>query len=322
MYRQCLLCFITLVLAGCARTNRDGIISKQLPLTVGDLAEIRAGEKNHEEVMAQYELLDHPDLQSHLSQIAANVAEVSIRPHLPYKVYVLDSDEVNAFGGPGGYIYMTRGLLQFVESESEIAGVVAHEIAHIANHEYDNIPSHAKIQRVYGMLLSGSEFASGAIGTYGTAAKTGLRGLGSAAPKIVKRFSKDEEIVADESTIRYLLKAGYDPFGYAQFVDRLTKIPMSDVNRFVIFLNTHPPFQDRQNYLANALKKVNRKEPEIEFKKDALDEIRQLMNKSQEKPIANASIMFQPSIDAHPNTSPHPDQEEPTPAAPKHGAWF
>jgi len=196
--RNFFLIFLSIfILAGCVSTggnkppSRSGVMSKELPLTLVDLAEIRKGEKNNiEVVMEEYSLYESPKLLTYLNAITASIAEVSMRPHLPYHVVLLDSDEVNIFGGPGGYIYITRGLLHFVESESEIAGIIAHEVSHIAAREYAEVlpKKESKKRKLYNALLKGSEIARDSVGTYGTVFNYGLRGLEKAAPLLSKRF--------------------------------------------------------------------------------------------------------------------------------------
>lgn len=289
MPRWFLILLSILFVIGCAsRPSRKGVISQELPLTLQDLAEIKAGEKNYEEVLEEYRVFPSPKLEAYVNTIAANVAAVSTRPHLPYHVVFLDDDEVNVFGGPGGYIYMTRGLLNFVESESELAGILAHEIGHISHYEYSNIPQHTRIKFIYSNLMKGSEMAKDSIGTYGTAMHYGLKGIGKAAPVIARRFSDDQEIHADEKAVEYMLAAGYDPRGFQKFIDRLSRVEMGDVNRFVLLMNTHPPFQDRRAVLKNRVDDINFESGKIEFKKDTLGEVRQIAVN------ASDSIVFEP----------------------------
>lgn len=286
--------FSSLVLIGCVhRTSRKGVLSQELPLTLGDLAEIRSGETNHRKILQEYKRFESPKLETYLNAIAANVAQVSTRPHLPYRVIILDSEEVNMFGGPGGFIYITRGLLNFVESEPELAGLLSHEIGHISAYEYANIPHQTKVKFVYNALLRGSELAKDGIGTYGTAVNYGIKGLGKAAPVIAQQFGHDQEILADKRAVEYLMKAGYDPRGFQKFIERLSRIPMEDVGRFVIFLNTHPPFQDRRAVLADLLRGTDFDSGKIEFKQDLLTEVRQVTINSQD------SIIFEPQLGVH-----------------------
>jgi predicted Zn-dependent protease len=292
MARICIYCVVILAIAsGCSRVDRKGIMSQELPLTVDDLAEIRAGERNHEEVLLQYKYYDSPKMEAYLNTIAASLADVSTRPNLPYRVVILDEDEVNMFGGPGGFIYVTSGLLKFVESESEMAGLLAHEIAHISHFDYSNIPQLTKMQTVYKGLLRGTELARDSIGSYGTAAYYGVKGIGKVAPYVGGQFAADQEIIADDLAVKFLKKAGYDPRGLHKAVEKLAKVKKSEVGRYVIYMDVHPPFQDRRSALADNLEDYDPAAGDIEIKQDTLNEMRQMMVNTPD------SIVFQPRLE-------------------------
>lgn len=288
MCRFLVLLFCVLLVFGCARTTRQGIISQELPLTVDDLSEIRAGEMNHEKVLEEYKTYQNPRLEKYVNEIAANIAAVSTRPHLPYRAVLLDEEGINVFGGPGGFIYMTRGFFDFVKSESELAGVIAHEIAHVANYEYSNIPHVSKVKYVYDALLRGSEVARDTVGAYGKMANIALRETGRVAPRIARRFTLDQEIGADEKATVYLVNAGYDPRGLESFTERLARVEMDEVGKFVAFLNSHPPFQDRRRILENKIKALDLQQGKVEFKEDLLNEVRQTLAENPQ------SIIFEP----------------------------
>lgn len=249
------------VLPGCVsknRASRDGLISKELPLTVDDLSEIKEGLANHKRVLWQYQIYKSPKLQKYCDLIAAEIAEVSTRPHLPYHVTILDTDEVNIFGGPGGYIYITKGMFKYIKTEGELAGILAHEITHVANYEYSNIPHLTKVKKVYGLMLSGSELVknTGVAGPYGSATNMVLSEGGKRAPILFKRFTSDQEVNTDEVAVETLVKAGYNPREYQQFVEKLARVNMDEVGKFVLLLNTHPPFEARRQLLSDRVKKL------------------------------------------------------------------
>jgi predicted Zn-dependent protease len=268
---------ILIFLAGCARTTRDGVISQELPITLDDLSEIRNGELNHEKVLWDYRVYQSPKLEKYCNAIAASLAEVSTRPNLPYRVVLLDDPEVNVFGGPGGYIYLTRGLFDFVESESELASVIAHEIIHVASFQYSHIPQAGKMQKTYDLFMKGAEFArDNAPGPYGSAARIGMNVAGKAVPEAARQFGRDEEIVTDGLAVEVLVKAGYDPEGYMRFIDRLSKVEMDDIAKFVNLMSIHPPFADRRNLLESHIKNsASQARGDIEMRKDMLSEVRQ-----------------------------------------------
>lgn len=279
-----------LILLGCSRIDRDGVISQELPITLDDLAEIRSGEINHEKVLLEYNAYSSGRLEAYLNAIAASIADVSTRPHLPYRVVLLQTEEVNMFGGPGGYIYITQGLLNFVQSESELAGLIAHEIGHISHYDYSHVPQLSAMKKVYKGLMKGTELARDSIGTYGTVAYYGVKGIGKAAPYVAGRFNSDAEIQADRLAVQYLIDAGYDPRGYFHLVERLSQVDMYDVSRFVIFLDVHPPFEDRRRELRKRVEDTDEKPGDIMIRKDTLNEVRQA---SVNRPD---SILFEPQL--------------------------
>ncbi|MBI3317300.1 MAG: M48 family metalloprotease, partial [Candidatus Omnitrophica bacterium] len=161
------------------------------------------------------------------------------------------------------------------------------------------IPQHEKIKQVYGILMKGSELAKDSIGSYGTAANMGLRNIGKAAPYISRRFENDAEVVADEQAVKFLMEAGYDPREYQKFVERLSRVEVQDLSRFVMLLNTHPPFPERRNLLNNGVTGIDFEGGKIEFKKDTLNEVRQMAVNAP----APASVLFSPELGVH-NTAP------------------
>lgn len=259
--RQLLVLVVLFLFAiGCAsrnRANRDGIMSSELPITVDDLTEIKEGELNHKRILWQYKIYPNTRLQEYCDLILDKIAEVSPRPNLPYHVILLDTPEVNFFGGPGGYIYITKGLFETIRTEGELAGLMAHEVSHVAQYDYSTIPQASKVKTVYNVVLAGSELVknSGAAGTFGSAANLGISEVGKRAPVVFRRFTADQEVETDERAIDVLVRAGYDPREFEQFIERLARVPIDEVARYVALMNSHPPFESRRKILT---KRVSR----------------------------------------------------------------
>jgi len=280
---------------GCGgRISRGGIMSENLPLTVDDFKEISQGEENHIKVQEKYYLYQNPALSTYVNAVATSIAEVSDRPNLPYRVFILDHDEVNLFGGPGGFIYITKGMLDYVESEDELAGVLAHEIAHHGRFDYIPTQQFDRVKKMYKMMMKGSEMASGHFGSMGVAAHSGLKGIAKVAPHVAKNFDKDAEVETDKLLIQHMLKAGYDPRAYLEIVERTATIKIYDISRFINLMNTHPPFPERRKLLRNYLNKINY--DKIEFRQDKLTEIRKMMVNAPDQVMiaADQNILFKP----------------------------
>ncbi len=140
------------------------------------------------------------ELQEYVQRVGEKLAAVSERPELPWKFTIIDTDDVNAFATLGGYVYISRGILPYFQNEADLAGVLGHEIGHIA-------AEHMKKQQQKGML-SGLASAATAIFT-GQPALAELTNMAGSA--IISGYGREAELEADRLGARYLAKAGYDP---------------------------------------------------------------------------------------------------------------
>ncbi len=186
-----------LTLGGCAINPVTGDADF---VTVSESDEIKQGRAYHKQIVAQYGFYDDPDLQRYINRIGETLARKSHRSHLEFEFTVLDSPEINAFALPGGYIYITRGILAYLDSEAELAGVLGHEIGHVtARHS---------------VRQQSGQFASDLFGVLVTAA-TGSQGLGGVSQQLgtglIRGYGRDHELEADRLGAQYLHKTGYNP---------------------------------------------------------------------------------------------------------------
>ncbi len=186
-----------LLLAGCAINPVSG--ERDFAL-VSEAEEIEQGRRFNRVILAQYGVYDDPGLQAYVSQIGQRLAQTSHRAHLEYQFTVLDSPEINAFALPGGYIYITRGIMAYLDSEAELAGVLGHEIGHVtARHS---------------VRQQGGQFASDLLGIL-IAATTGSNELASASQSIgtgiIRGYGREYELEADRLGAEYLHNIGHDP---------------------------------------------------------------------------------------------------------------
>jgi predicted Zn-dependent protease len=205
--------------------------------------EIRIGRENHAKVMAEFGgPYEDAELQRYIDSLGQLLARASDRPDLNYTFTVLDSPVVNAFATPGGYIYVTRGLLALANTEAEVAGVLAHEIGHVAARhaaERQGQAVLASIPAIFAGILTGSDAVAGMVGAGGNA--------------YLQSYSRDQEYQADLLGVRYLSRTNYDPYGMAGFLsqlqsnDRLDAILAGkpDLADQYSMTSTHPRTADR-----------------------------------------------------------------------------
>ncbi|HEX7076818.1 MAG TPA: M48 family metalloprotease [Candidatus Eisenbacteria bacterium] len=232
------LCWI----GGCATNPATG--KRQISL-VSENKELAIGRESDPAVIAEYGLYDDDATQRYVDSVGQRLARISHRPDLVWHFRVLDSPVVNAFAIPGGYIYITRGILAYMNSEAQLAGVLGHEIGHVtARHSAQQITR----SEIAGLgVLVGMVFVD-AFRPYGGLAQQGL-GL------LFLKYSRDNETQADELGIEYAAKAGYDPREIPQTYATLKRIGERAGSSLPSFLSTHPDPGDREirtTQIANA----------------------------------------------------------------------
>jgi predicted Zn-dependent protease len=188
---------IVMVGTGCATNPVSG--EKDFVLMSED-QELQVGQQYHQQVLKQMTVYEDPELQTYVNRIGQEIAEKSHRNELIYRFTVLDSPTVNAFALPGGYIYITRGILAYMNSEAHLAGVLGHEVGHVT-------ARHAVRQHSTGTLLQ-ILGAAAAVGTGSQAVGDLSNMFGSA---LIRGYGRKMELEADRLGAEYLANTGYDP---------------------------------------------------------------------------------------------------------------
>jgi predicted Zn-dependent protease len=202
------------------------------PMTVEEEQEI--GREVAAKMVAAFHVYRNDALSRYVNLVGATVAAQSERQDIKYHFAVLDSDDINAFSAPGGYVFITRGALKLCEDEAELAGVLAHEVGHVAGKHVIHIVEHDKA------LRAGMDEAS--------AHTPGSAYLQNMSKNIlVKIFDQGlapaDEFDADSRGVRYAHAAGYPADGLERFLVRLDQATNQGANSF--FTRTHPPVKDR-----------------------------------------------------------------------------
>jgi beta-barrel assembly-enhancing protease len=199
--------------------------------------EIALGKQLAQEVERSSKLIDDPVVTEYVNRVGQNLVRNS-DAKVPFTIKVIDSDEVNAFALPGGFFYVNSGLILRAEEESELAGVMAHEISHVcARHGTKNATKGEAMQlaMIPLMLLGPGGWAG-----YGIYEAASL-----AIPVTYLKFSRDAEREADYLGVEYMYKAGYDPNSYVTFFERIQADEKRRPGTIPKVFSTHPPTPDR-----------------------------------------------------------------------------
>lgn len=216
------------------RNINKGIIAKMSGSTE---KEVRQGREAAAEVDRQAKFVDDPVITEYVNRVGQNIVLHS-DAKVPFTIKVIDSDEVNAFALPGGFFYVNKGLILAADNEAELAGVMAHEIAHVAaRHAVEN---QTKASLLEYAALGGSIFLGGIPGMiYQNTAGIGLLG-------IFMKFSRGAEEEADKLGVQYMYAAGYDPGAMATMFEKLEAKNKKKPGFIARAFSTHPAPPDRR----------------------------------------------------------------------------
>lgn len=197
--------------------------------------EIALGKSLAQEVERQVKLLNDPEITEYVSRLGQNLVKNS-DAKVPFTIKVIDSDEVNAFALPGGFFYVNSGLVTAADEESELAGVMAHEIAHVAARHGTEQYTKATIANYATIPLI---FLGGGLG-YGL-----YQAAGFLIPLQFLHFSRKAETEADFLGLEYMYKTGYDPTSFVSFFEKIQAQEKKKPGTLAKAFSTHPPTGDR-----------------------------------------------------------------------------
>ena len=238
--RVALVALASLAVAGCTTNPATG--ERSFTALLSPEQELRIGAEQHPKIISQFGgTYDNPEVAAYVDELGQRLAAVSELPDLDFTFTVLDSDVVNAFALPGGYIYISRGLIALANSEAELAGVLGHEIGHVTARHAAQRYSQA------GLAQGATVLAAVLFGRGGAELAQGVSGVA------IQSYSRGQEFQSDQLGVRYLSRTGYDTAAMASFLSQLqaqsqleaelTGAP-DPASRFNI-MSTHPRTADR-----------------------------------------------------------------------------
>jgi predicted Zn-dependent protease len=224
---------LVLTVLSCAVNPVSG--KKELML-FSEKQEIAMGQETDQQIRQQFGIYESKGLQDYINGVGQKMVPYSHRPDLAYHFAVLDTAVVNAFAAPGGYIYVTRGILALMGSEAELAAVLGHEMGHVA--------ARHSMKQLSGQMLAQIGLTVGSLLSKDVRKLAGLAGIGMQL--LFLKFSRSDEYQADSLGIDYARKAQYAPSEMLRFFTALENMVTDAGGQSIpTFLSTHPMTSDR-----------------------------------------------------------------------------
>ena len=199
--------------------------------------EIALGKQLAQEVDRSAKFITDPVVTEYVNRVGQNLVRNS-DAQVPFTIKVIDSDQINAFALPGGFFYVNSGLIMHADEESELAGVMAHEIAHVC-------ARHGTKNATKGQIMQLATIPLVMLGPGGWAGYAIYQGAQLIVPISFLKFSRDAEREADYLGLQYMYKAGYDPNSFVSFFEKVTALEKKQPGSVPKIFATHPPTPDR-----------------------------------------------------------------------------
>lgn len=242
---------LSLLLLNCATTGPGG---KKSLILISTSQEVSIGESLVKDIKSQNKVTDDSILADYVNHVGQKIAKISDRTDIEYHFKVLESPEINAFACPGGFIYIYTGLLETMDNEAQLAGVLAHEIGHVvARH------SVKRLQQVLGfqVLLSIA---------LGESSELTQKAIGTGFVLIMQGYSRQNEFEADYNGAYYMTKAGYHPQGMIQLFGKFKEMEKGRKDTALDqLLASHPPTADRIAKVEEHIQSFNLAQRELAF---------------------------------------------------------
>lgn len=221
------------VTGGCAQLLRGGAVAAKAAIPISTEQEIALGSSGVQELLRdpRNKLYDNPQVNAYVTRIGREMAGHSGRPELPWTFYVLESPDRNAMAMPGGFIFVTTGALQAMQNEAQLAGVLGHEVGHVAKrHGIDQIKRALVAQGIV-------------IGTLGSSPQAAQIAGAVVAEIVLRGYGREAEFEADKIGAEYMAQENYAPQQLAEFLKILAQ--GGQTPGWLAPLTTHPPVAER-----------------------------------------------------------------------------
>jgi beta-barrel assembly-enhancing protease len=226
--------------------------------------QVARGRQYAQQIESQIKLVNDPVITEYVNRVGQNLVRNS-DAQVPFTIKVIDSDVVNAMALPGGFFYVNSGLILAADEEAEMAGVMAHEIAHVAACHYGREMTRMNLLQ---MASLPAIFMGGALG-YGI-----YEGLGLGIPLTFLHFSRGFEAEADYLGIEYMYRAGYDPSAFVSFFEKIQAMEKKKPGTLSKAFDTHPQTPDRIEKSQEEISKILPAKPQYVVTTSEFDEVK------------------------------------------------
>src|SRR5579884_2545658 len=267
--------------------------------------EIALGKQMATEVERSAKVVDDPVISEYVNRIGQNLVRNS-DAKVPFTIKVLDSDEVNAFALPGGFFFVNTGLILKADNEAELAGVMAHEIAHVAARHGTRQATRGELAQLSMIPL----YIMGGPVAYGLYEASGLL-----IPVTFLKFSRNFEAEADYLGVQYMYKTGYDPTAFVDFFEKIQTLEKRKPGTMAKVFSTHPPTDDRIEKAQKEIASVLKARPEYVVTTSEFDDVkaRLAMLENQHRPDKTSDDPNKPTLRRNPNSN-TPIEDETNPS--------
>ncbi|HEX4134055.1 MAG TPA: M48 family metallopeptidase [Bryobacteraceae bacterium] len=272
--------------------------------------EIALGKQMAQEVERQAKIVDDPIIAEYVNRIGQNLVRNS-DAKVPFIIKVIDDESINAFALPGGFFFVNTGVLLNADNEAEMAGVMAHEIAHVA-------ARHGTRQASRGELVNYGTIPLIFLGGW---AGYGIRqGVGLAVPMGFLKFSRGFEAEADMLGLEYMYKAGYDPTCFVDFFEKVQSLEKKKPGAVSKIFSDHPPTGDRITKSQEIIQKYLKQKPEYVISTSEFVDVKaRVVAMHNTRKVDSAKDSGRPTLRRNPNgqidadgneKAPLPDQDD------------
>ena len=258
--------------------------------------EIAMGKQLAQEVERQSRVINDPVVAEYVNRVGQNLVRNS-DAKVPFTIKVIDGDEVNAFALPGGFFFVYSGLIMKADTESELAGVMAHEIAHVA-------ARHGTCQATKGEIANIASIPLIFMGGWGGFAIR--QGAGLLIPMGFLQFTRSQESEADFLGLQYMYKTGYDPEGFVDMFEKLETMEKRKPGTLAKVFSTHPPTGDRITNAQNEIAKILKEKPEYVVTTSEFNDVKgrlAMLENRRKLTDASADDPNKPTLRRNPNST-------------------